>query len=364
MKINTFKLIVCLLCVPVITLAHGEKGKNWKHTKSKKINKNFNVNANALLAIDNSYGNIDITTWDQNKVVMEIIITTSGDDLEDVQEHLDNINVDISSSSSKVSAKTIFDKKEKSWWSSWWGGNNNVHTEINYIIKAPSSNNFELDNDYGSIALDKATGSVDINCDYGKLILGELLSTDNYLNFDYTNNSTIQYMKSGKISADYSGFELMKADDLELRADYTKSSLGAIKKLNYNCDYGKITVEKTMGVIGRGDYVSQRIGQLEGEADLNSDYGSIKIETVREKSGNIRIDSDYTPVRIGYDANYEFTITADLSYANLKGKDELTLTLDEKSNGGRKINGYHLNKNAKNTININSDYGSVTLTKQ
>lgn len=61
-------------------------------------------------------------------------------------------------------------------------------------------------------------------CDYGKMIIGELYAFHNILNFDYTSNSSIEYIKGGTITADYSGFEIEKAGEIELNADYTSAS--------------------------------------------------------------------------------------------------------------------------------------------
>ncbi len=71
--------------------------------------------------------------------------------------------------------------------------------EINYTIKVPVTNSVNLENDYGAISLDKLEGQAKISCDYGQLRIGELWAENNSLNFDYTNKSTIAFMKSGKI---------------------------------------------------------------------------------------------------------------------------------------------------------------------
>ena len=50
--------------------------------------------------------------------------------------------------------------------------------KINYTIKMPVNNSLNLNNDYGAINLNKLDGKATINCDYGKLIIGELNSND------------------------------------------------------------------------------------------------------------------------------------------------------------------------------------------
>ena len=124
MKTICYKIFLALLLVPVLALA----GNEWsgRHTKQKKITKSFNVSANALLKIDNSYGNIDITTWNENRVEIEVLIKTNGNDEEKVIQRLREIDVDFKASNSRVSAVTRFEEKNSSWWGNLFGGSNQL----------------------------------------------------------------------------------------------------------------------------------------------------------------------------------------------------------------------------------------------
>ena len=355
-----YKYTLLLLLIPALAVANN--GKKGKYTKEKKLNKEFTVNATAGLLVDNSYGNIDIATWNENRTVIEVTITTNGDNEEKVQEKLDEITVEFSGNGSLVTAKTIFKNSKGSW--SWWSNNkSNVNMEINYKIKLPVKNTVDLNNDYGAINLDRLEGTAKIGCNYGQLIIGELLGDNNYLNFDYTDKSTIAYMKSGKINADYSGFTLEKTEKLELNADYTNSEILEVKSLNYNNDYGKIHVGNAKDVIGQGDYLSHSFDRISGSLNLNADYGSIKIERVTSTAKDITINADYTGVRLAFEAGYSFDFIARLSYASLKGEEDLNVTKSDKDYTSKTYEGYHNIKNSGNKININSSYGGVTFKK-
>src|SRR5690606_38398151 len=99
------------------------------------------------------------------------------------------------------------------------------------------SNSVDLSNDYGSINLDRLEGHAKINCDYGKITTKELMADNNLISFDYTNNSYFEYIKSGKINADYSSFTVAKTKDLDINADYTKSMVEIGENVSYTCDY-------------------------------------------------------------------------------------------------------------------------------
>ncbi len=355
--------IILLLLIPALALANNGDLKG-KYTKEKKLKKEFSVNANALLKISNDYGNLDITSWNENRIVMEINIKVSGNDEEKVIKKLESIGVEFDASSQMVSARTTFNKSDSSWWDKWTSGwNNNLNMKINYTVKVPVTNSIDLNNDYGNINLDKIQGTAKINCDYGQIILGELLGNDNYINIDYTNNSTIEYMKNGKINADYSDFEIGKSDRIDLNADYTKSKFKSIKNLNYNCDYGSIKIENGGDVTGQSDYVSTKIGSISEALNIDSDYGSITIQSLQPSFRNVTIKTDYTSADIGYENGCTFDFSIKTSYGGVKVDESITVQKKYVKSSKKEYQGYQGEANSGNTINITSSYGGIKLRK-
>ena len=235
--------------------------------------------------------------------------------------------------------------------------------QVTYEIKVPVSNRVDLSNDYGGISLNKIEGNATINCDYGKLTIGELMGDNNYLNFDYTNSSTIEYMKGGKIVADYSSFILERGGNIELNADYTKSEFGDIQNLDYNCDYGSLYTQSSNDITGNGDYLTAKLGTVLGALRLNGDYGSIRVAELGASAGNVNIESDYTGIKIGYNSNFDFTFNITLEYAGLSGKDDLEFTKQRIKSSDKYYEGYYGSSSASRSITINSEYGGVSLTK-
>ncbi|MCF6181122.1 hypothetical protein [Lutibacter sp.] len=353
---NMFKLLFILFLLPLTIAANGKEGK---YTKNKIINKEFKVDKNATLKVDNKYGNIEVVTWNENKIVIKVTITTSGNDEEKVQKKLDQINVEFSNSDSKVSAKTIIDRN-----SSWklWRNNNNVNMQINYLIKMPVTNNVVLTNNYGSINLDKLEGVSTINCDYGSINIGELRNSDNTINIDYTNNSFIDFMKDGKINADYSTLSVNRSGRTTLNADYSHITFGQVIDLKYNCDYGSLKIGDSGNITGVCDYMHTTIGKLRGRGDFNIEYGSLKIKEIQNQFKSLKVVSSYTHLKFGIAPNTSFNISAHLSYSGLKyNNDKFNFTKQENNFSQKKYEGYYNEDNSGKIITIKSSYGSVTF---
>ncbi|MBR9847307.1 MAG: hypothetical protein GYB35_14930 [Algicola sp.] len=355
-----YKLLFALMVLPSLVMAGNTKSWSGKHTKEKTIKKDFSVNTDATLKVDNSYGNIDIVTYEGSTISIEVNIKTNGDDLEKVQDKVNDIDVEFNASSTLVVAKTIFSKeKSKSWWN--WGKNNNVNMSINYVIKLPITNNVDLKNDYGSITLDKLKGRAEISCDYGKITTKELMADHNDIRFDYTNNSYFEYIKSGSINADYSGYTVGKAKSLDINADYTNSEVELAEDISYNCDYGSLKINNANSVNGNGDYLTLRLGTIYKNVSVKADYGSIKIEKMAAIAGNIDIESDYCGITIGYDSGYAFNFDIDLEYASLRDADDFEFTKKRIESSDKYYQGYFGKPNSGNTIRIKTEYGSVTF---
>ena len=354
-------LLFSLFFLTAIAVQAGGGGK-WKgkYTKEKTINKEFSVNATALMKVRNSYGNLTLTSWNENRVVIEVRIKTNGNNEEKVKKRLEEITVDFQNSSDMVSARTRFGDKNR--WG--WGGNNNrVNVQVDYIIKLPIKNSVDLSNDYGSIFLDRVDGHAKISCDYGKLEIGELRGRNNELHFDYTSRSTFDYINSATIYADYSGFTVTEAKSLSLRADYTKSVIDNIGNLEYSNDYGSVEVGRIDNLSGNGDYVGVKLREVHGNVDLSADYGSIKIGEMAADAGNLNIKTEYTGIKVGYAPGYNFDFEIVTEYAGVSGKDDFEINISKEKSSERYYKGHRGKPNSGNKVYINSEYGGVTFYK-
>ena len=351
-------ILFILLMIPAISFA-TEKDKG-KYEKSKSIKKEYTVNSDALLRIDNRYGNVDVTSWDKNQVVIEVKITVSGNNEDKVIQRLKMIDVRFDGSRSEVYAKTVIDKSSSSW-SSWWGTKSNVHYQIDYKIKVPVTNSARLNNDYGNIYLNELKGNASINCDYGKIEIGDLLSESNSINIDYCSSSTIAKMNGGSINADYSKFTVEEGDNIRLNADYTTSVFEKLIDLSYNCDYGSLKVNSARSVVGDGDYLTTRLGSISKKVAINSDYGSIRIEDLKEGFESVTVNGDYCGIKIGTpDAPFNFILK--LSYGGFKrGETGYDFTKQIVKSSSKYYEGTYKKGSSKSIITIDSDYGSVTF---
>lgn len=355
-----YRIAFLLLLLPSIVLANSNTDL-VKSSEEKRITKSYNVSSKATLKVNNSFGSVDVITWENDRIEFDILIKVTGNDSDKVQDKLDAITIEFSASNDLVSAITHIDKTKSSWWN--WGNNNSMQLEIKYVIKMPISGNVDLSQDYGSINLDRLNGVAKISCDYGKITTKELMADNNDIRFDYSNNCYFEYIKGGTIRADYSGFTVAKTKNLTLRADYSKSIIEVAENVNYTCDYGALKIDNVNNVEGTGDYLSLRLGNVFKNVKIKADYGSIKIDRMASKAQNININAEFTGITIGHDAAYNFDFDIDLEFASLRESDGFNFTNKEVDMTEKHYNGYYGSQNSGNMVKIDSEYGSVSFKK-
>jgi phage gp45-like len=355
---SIFKISLILFLIPLVSFANNDK--KYKQEKSRTIKKEYSVSSDATVKLDNKYGNLNITTWNKNRVEITVKITVKGNSQSTIEKKLRDIDVEFHANSDMVSAKTRIPRSSSSW--SFWGKSNKLSYQINYTVKMPASNNVELNNDYGNIQLDELNGSADIDCDYGKIIIGELNNSNNSINMDYCKGSTINFMKSGSVNADYSKLTIDKTDKVKINSDYSNITVESSNKVTFNADYGSITVNDVRDITGNTDYVSVRLGTVSKNLNIDADYGSIKIKELARGFERVEISGEYAGITIGVKPNTNFDFMIDLQYASFRYGDA---NVDMRKRIVKSSKKYYEGSYGKGSSNskviIKSQYGGVRI---
>ncbi|MCK0132218.1 DUF4097 family beta strand repeat-containing protein [Flavobacteriaceae bacterium F08102] len=352
MRTKLCKYVFLFLWVPMALMARNSDELTYDKTKI--IKKEFFVDANAKLDITNKYGDVNILTWNENRIIFEIKIEVNGTDASKVAERLHAITVDFQSSQSLVTAKTKIEKLKKS-----WGKKNSVHYKIDYTVKMPLTNNLQVSNDYGAIYLNELKGMATLNCDYGNVFIGELHHKTNSINLDYCNGSTIRNMFGGQINADYSKFTLSQGGEVNLVADYSTSVFEEINTLSYQCDYGSLRVEEGGAISGTADYMSAKFEKINKRLHADADYGSIRIESIGDQFESVKLTTDYCSIKVGVPET-AFTFNLDLRYSGFKYEEARYEIIQKIEKSNTKLyRGYYKSAKTKASIDVSSNYGSV-----
>lgn len=347
-----YNILILFILIPFL----GFSNDDAFITKQKNIKKTYIVNSNAGIDIDNRYGNITVSTWNEDKIDLDITIKVNGPNENWVNERLNSINVDITALKGMVTAITNLGNsslKSK-------GSNNSF--EINYVIKIPKNGSVKLVNKYGNISTLSLEANTDINCKYGKVTLGKLNGSNNQIEIAYCQNSSIDYIKTGSIDARYSGLKINDSGNLNLSANYTDVTLNEAQNIKYQCNYGTFKFQKINSLNGSGNYLTINVAEVSSSFSFDTNYSKINIGTMNEKAGNVSINAGYTDISIGYSPNYAFDFDVSARYSNIKHDNTLDISVSETKSNSKRISGFY-RKKGQNKVNINSNYGNISLIK-
>jgi len=348
-----YKILILFILIPFL----GFSNDDTNISKQKNIKKTYIVNSNAGIDIDNKYGNISVSTWDEDKVDLDITIKVTGGNENWVNEKLNTIDVDITALKSMVTAVTQIGNSTNK------GRGSSNSFEINYVIKIPKNGTVKLMNKYGNITTMSIEGATDISCKYGKVTLGKLNNATNRLNIEYCQNSSIDYMKNGTVEARYSGLKINDSGNINFDAKYTDLIVADAQNIKYDADYGNLKFQKVNSFSGSGNYLTVSVAEVSSNLSINTNYSKVTIGSLNEKANNVNINSGYTDISLGYNYNYAFDFDINTKYGGIKNGDDLEINVSEVKNNSKSISGYH-KKKGQNKVIINSNYGNVSLIKK
>ena len=347
-----YNILLILFLLPSLVFSNDD----FTYSKQKNINKAYIVNNDAGINIDNSYGNIFVTTWNEDKIEIEVIIKVSGDNEKWVNQKLDAIDVNLTALKSMVTAKTIFENN----FIKSNGRNNNF--EINYTIKIPKNGSVMLNNKYGNISTTDLFSSTNINCKYGKISLGKLNGNNNSIQIGYCSKSAIEYLKNGAVISKYSDLKIDQVSKIDLISDYSEIEISDANDVKYKSKYGSVRIGKVNSLEANGNYLTIYIGSLSHQLNLNTRYSNVTIDSIQAKASTVTIAAGYTGITIGFQSSYVFDFDVTVKYGDFKYDKELSISSREETNYTKKVTGFYKKKEI-NKINITSDYGDIKLFK-
>lgn len=349
MKTTRLNYLLLLLIIPAVVLAGGTKGK---YTKEKKISKAYMVNSNAGLDVTNMYGSIYVTTWDEDKTTVDVVIKVSGNNEDKVDKRLATIDVDFEAARALVKANTRIGSMNS----------NNLSMEINYTIKIPKNGSINLNNQYGSIITGKIFGKADIKCQYGDINIDELNNALNNINLSYSGTTKINYMNAGDVKAEYSSFKLAKGNILKIKAAYTGMVIGEVQDINFKTDYGDLNIKNAGNAAGSGDYSALRFGGISGLLNATCNYGEVKVGSIGKNVKNVAVNATYTTVHLNYAGDYAFDFELKLEYGSLRGATDFKFTSKKEEDNEYHYKGYH-KQQGTNRIYVSVEYGDIKFNK-
>lgn len=372
MKISKSDILIFLLIgltLPVSLSASAAK----EYTRV--IEKEYPITRDGTVGITNRYGNVDIRTWDAQRVKIEVTIKVDARSEDAANGVFDRISVTFENTASMVKALTEITSNPSTWksWFSW--GSSSDKFEIHYVVHAPATVALELDNKYGDIFTADMKNRSNINLKYGKAVLGSFdgnltfnlgygkgsmrNARDMVLNLSYS-DLQVGNVANVQLNAKYSNIQLTEAADVVAVTAYANVQAQKIGSLVHTGKYDDVSVTDLRYTQSNSKYTNYKIGTLHESAVMNVGYGSVKISNVRPSFRQIELNTSYVDVSIDVDDSAAFVLEANTKYCGINHTGVEMYHYIERSSE-RNAKGFRGSRDAAARIVANMSYGKLNI---
>ena len=325
--------VLLFLFLPLLAMA----GKDGEHAE-KKITREFNIQVNGHLNIENKYGDVDIAMGEENKIKFDITIKASAGSQKKAQELIDNITVDFNEGINRVDAKTVVESSSS--WMSWFNtGSNEI--EINYQVLVPKDIYLELNNKYGSIYLESTDRDAKIDLAYGDIRLGDLNAN---LDLDMAfSQGSLSQIKQGQLSLTNSELEMENSQSLSVDMKYSELTMGSSGRLNLVSSYGEtkgvdveevsytgkydnFKVERVKSISADCNLTDVEVGGIASSGSFDMHYGDLDVSNIGIGFKSLNISSSYTDVKLSFQDGASYSIDAVTNYCDINHSDDLKVS--------------------------------------
>ncbi|MFN8241142.1 MAG: hypothetical protein U0X39_10410 [Bacteroidales bacterium] len=329
---------------------------------SKEFHKEYNADKNSTLDVSNKYGDVVVTAWDKDQVVIDVIVKVDVPGQDKAERLLGMIDVQFSEGNGKINARTLIDDKFNF---SGWGSNKRF--SIDYTIKMPYQTALLLMNRYGDIDIDELRGQVSLDAKYGNISVDKLTRG----NEKPINRIAVSYGKASisqagwlDLYARYSGsFEVEESQALLIDTRYSTFRIGTTSSIVCDSKYDKFSVEKVNNLVLETGYTTTNIGELLKKLSVEGSYGSLTVESVPKGFESIEVDVRYMGVRVGMSEDASYRLDGRTSYGDIKfNDDDFKFERRIVENNSSEIAGLvGRDEKTDSKVRISSSYASVKL---
>jgi hypothetical protein len=362
-------VLLCLLWGQAAqAFASGPRGEF-----TKTINREFATSADGTTALYNKYGKVNVNTWANNSVKIDITIVVNANSQRDADKTFERIQVNFANSWGYVKAETMIAAQ-----SGWWVEDNTCRDyKINYEVWMPAGNQLDLKNKYGNawvgalngkllaeirygdLRTDAINNDADVNMGYGKANLARVKNL--YGQVSYGVLSVAEAIDI-QLDSKYSETKVEKANNLRITSKYDDFQFGNINELRLQTKYANLRIQNVGAAYLTAQYTDANLAVVRETLDADLTYGNLTITGLGRSFSDVNIIGRYTGVTVGVERGAALRFDAEASYANVTVPSAATIR-SRVENGQRNAKQGYLGgeASAKGLVKARLSYGDFVL---
>ena len=303
MKFLCSLALVAFAIAPAMGQNDKDKKTKYEFVKTKSVNKTYTVSGTDKLNITNSFGTVEIHTWNKNEIKVDVSIEVSSNKEDFAQKLIDGISVSNNQSGNEVSFKTSINGSNNS-------KNEKSSMSVDYSIYMPESNPLKLSNEFGATIIPDMKGTMELTSKFGSLTTGTLVD---------------------------------------------------VKRINV--EFGSTTIESMNNGTANISYSKATLSKVSGNVKINFDFcGGVKVNLDNSLTG-LELNTSYSTVNLRPAANLAASYVINTSFGSFKNRSGIKFDSDKDDEDGPKFDFKYEGKSGNGSVpvNIKDSFGKIIL---
>lgn len=296
-----------LLALLTVSCSCTAEEHERREAYERKEQKSFRVNPDAMVYIDNKFGDVFCSIREQNEVSVEVTVTVEAGNEKTANEVFDKISVFLEGDPQKVSGITEIDNPDL----------NDLSFSVDYEILMPKTLMVDISVTFGSLALPELEGPAKISLSHGEMNAGDLRNDHNDI---FLSSAVAEFgsLRNAVMDVEYSDVVIGRISELEMGSQYSDIEISTIETFNLESQYDDIRI----GSIGDLDIVSKfsdlKIADLYSGLTSQMTYGAISAGHVAREFTGLVIQGSYVDVELKIDRSAVYRLMIRESFSDVK----------------------------------------------
>ncbi|WP_222984141.1 hypothetical protein [Flagellimonas meishanensis] len=332
---------------------------------SKTVERSFPLTNAGELRLENKYGNVTLTGWEQDKVSVKIEIRVNHRKRDNAKDLLGRINPEFKSGSGMVSITSEISNKNTGWFADFFNRTNPIdldrsHVQIDYEVFLPKKVKLKVTNRFGDVFIEDWNGPLNVLIEHGDLWINEDLGkADIILKFGKVKARNLNYasldLKNGVL-------DMEDSKSLQLNSSGTEIKINTVNSFEVHSNKDNITVDEAGTVYGSLKFSTFNLERLTQDVDLNMKIADFRINQILTAESEITIEQESSDIDLKVtDFPHRFEATLEQGVVRLpKSFENVNSTMLDKGRKLREIEATY-GKEVRGLISIQGIKGIVTL---
>jgi hypothetical protein len=279
-----------------------------KIEKQKTIKAVYQASAQTQLLVANKFGKIEIKPSTNNEIEVVVTVKAWAKNPDDAQESLDRIAIAHKREGLNVRFDTFIGEARRNVANDY---------EINYSISAPSYVLFSIQNQFGSVFIDKSDKQVELNLRHGNFNANTLLGTKNQINVKH-GNATIGEVEQAQINVAHGNTQVQKAQKLSIESRHGNVRLTEVVSAHIENSHGNLRIGTAQEVEAKVRFGNATVEQVRKKIILNSTHGNSQVGLLEQGFEQAQIEASFGNVSLAIAANtgYEYNVKSQFGNIN------------------------------------------------